>query len=475
MNNSNKIVISMDARETTELPNALYLIENKAPLPDFFQGLEAQIALLGDEQGKAGCYYLTVCDVGSKNRSYFAALVRLPGQEDSKQARWSLAEAYQVLPAGDYRLETEIAEEKQITQLLLGWLMAGYQYTLATSAAEASVKRLVIDKRLSSEIAYQQFQAVEKVRDLINMPPNILTPEALAEALVSLAKQYDAEHQVISGQQLLIENYPAIHAVGRAADTDHQAPRLAELLWGDVSHPKVTLIGKGVCFDSGGLDIKPTSGMRMMKKDMGGAAHVIGLAQLVMAYKLPVRLQVLIPAVENAISADAFRPGDVIHSRLGKTIEIDNTDAEGRLILIDALAKAVENQPEIIIDFATLTGASRIATGTEVPSFFSRSRSIRNQLIDIGEEEDDLIWPLPLHTPYMHELQTPIADLKNSGSSYAGAITAALFLAEFVPEDIDWVHIDCMAYNLRARPGKPVGGEAMGLMTMFTYLQKRFG
>jgi leucyl aminopeptidase len=473
MNNSNKIVISMDERKETESLNMLYLIDNEASLPDFFQKLTAPMKLLGDEEGKAGCYFLPNCN--DNERSHYLALVRLPKAGDVPLAKWSLAEAYEKLPAGDYQLRTIIDDESQITALLLGWLMAGYSYTLAANNDNSSVKRLVVDDSLSLVRASQQYQAVAKVRDLINMPPNILTPESLADALVAVANQYDAEHQVITGQQLLVQNYPSIHAVGRAADTEHQAPRLAELLWGDPLHPKVTLVGKGVCFDSGGLDIKSAVGMRAMKKDMGGAAHVLGLAQLIMESALPVRLQVLIPAVENAISGDAFRPGDVINTRLGKTIEIDNTDAEGRLILIDALAKAVESQPEIIIDFATLTGASRVATGTEVPSFFSRSKHIRNQLVDIGEEQDDLIWPLPLHKPYMHELQTAIADLKNSGSGYAGAITAALFLAEFVPEDIDWVHIDCMAYNLRARPGKPIGGEAMGMMTMFTYLQNRFG
>ena len=252
-------------------------------------------------------------------------------------------------------------------------------------------------------------------------------------------------------------------------------PRLIEFIWGNPQHPRVSLIGKGVSFDSGGLDIKSAQGMRLMKKDMGGAAHVAGIALAVMRLKLPIQLQVLIPAVENAISGDAFRPGDVLTSRSGKTIEIDNTDAEGRLILCDAITKAVENKPDLLIDFATLTGAARVALGTEVPAFFTNDDSSAADLMQASEAVNDPIWQLPLHQSYRYMLNSDIADIVNSAASgYGGAITAALYLKEFVPAETKWIHIDVMAYNMRARAGRPKGGEAMGLRAVVEFLQKRY-
>ena len=275
------------------------------------------------------------------------------------------------------------------------------------------------------------------------------------------------------GDDLLTANLPTIHAVGRASTN---APRLIDLRWGKDNDPRVTLIGKGVCFDSGGLDIKPSTGMRYMKQDMGGAAHVLGIARLVMSQKLPVRLRVLVPAVENAIAGNAFRPGDIIRSRKGTTIEIDNTDAEGRLVLCDALALACETDPGLIIDFATLTGAARTALGTDVPALFCNDDALADDLVDAARRVADPIWRMPLHQPYRKMLDSRVADVANSsGLPYAGAITAALFLEAFVTPGTPWAHFDLMAWNLSTGPGRPEGGEAMGLRAVYAHLANRFG
>ena len=274
------------------------------------------------------------------------------------------------------------------------------------------------------------------------------------------------------GDDLLKANFPAIHMVGRAAEN---SPRLLSLSWGDANHPRVTLIGKGVCFDSGGLDIKPSAGMRLMKKDMGGAAHVLGLAMWIMANQLPIRLEVLIPAVENSIGPNAFKPGDILTMRNGLTVEIDNTDAEGRLILADVLVKAEEARPELIIDFATLTGAARVAVGTEMAAMFTNDEGLALSLTEASREVADPLWRLPLFAPYETMLDSNVADLANaSASSYAGAITAALFLQRFISPATSWVHFDIMAWNVSSKPGKPEGGEAMGIRAIAHYLQKKY-
>ena len=315
-------------------------------------------------------------------------------------------------------------------------------------------------------------EAITLVRDLINTPAEDMMPEQLAAAVLALGQTFNADVTQIIGDDLLRQNYPVIHIVGRAST---HAPRLIDLRWGDPTHPKLTLIGKGVCFDSGGLDLKPANGMRLMKKDMGGAAHAIGLAQLIMSTGLPVRLRLLVAAVENAVSGNAFRPGDVVRSRQGISIEIDNTDAEGRLILCDALADAATDQPDLMVDFATLTGAARVAVGTEVPAFFTTSDALAQALMDAAVQQHDPIWRLPLHRPYRQMLDSKIADIANSASSpFGGAITAALFLQEFVPDSLHWVHFDLMAWNNRNRPGRPEGGEAMGLRAVFECLQQRY-
>jgi len=310
------------------------------------------------------------------------------------------------------------------------------------------------------------------VRDLINTPANDMLPSHLASAAEDVAREFGARATTTVGDDLA-KGFPMIHAVGRAS-TD--APRLIDLVWGDPAHPKVTLVGKGVCFDSGGLDLKPANGMRLMKKDMGGAAHALGLARLVMANALPVRLRVLIPAVENAVAGNAFRPGDVIRARSGTTVEIDNTDAEGRLVLCDALSLACEEKPAALIDYSTLTGAARTALGTELPALFANDDALAVGIESAGRACADLVWRLPLHAPYKKMLDSKIADFANGSSSpYAGAIVAALFLETFVAAGVPWAHFDIMAWNTASQPGRPEGGEAMGLRAVYAMLAERFG
>ena len=287
-----------------------------------------------------------------------------------------------------------------------------------------------------------------------------------------MAEAHGAELEVVSGDALLEANFPTIHAVGRAS---HRAPRLIELQWGDASHPQLTLVGKGVCFDTGGLDLKPADGMRNMKKDMGGAAHALALAGLIMDQQLPVRLSLLIPAVENAVGPNAMRPGEVITTRPGISVEVDNTDAEGRLILCDALAYASESQPDLLIDFATLTGAARVALGPDLPALFSNDNGVAQGWLDAGEQLRDPVWRMPLWRPYLRYLNSHVADMANAGSRMAGAVTAALYLERFVAPGLSWAHLDVYAWNDVDRPGRPAGGEALGLRSAWAMLKARFG
>ncbi|MNU97026.1 putative cytosol aminopeptidase [compost metagenome] len=297
-------------------------------------------------------------------------------------------------------------------------------------------------------------------------------PQQLEDAARELVNTHGGELEVIAGDELLELNFPTIHAVGRAS---HRAPRLIVLRWGKEDAPHLALVGKGVCFDTGGLDLKPADGMRNMKKDMGGAAHALALAGLVMAQQLPVRLTLIVPAVENAVGPDAFRPGEVITTRKGITVEIDNTDAEGRLILCDALTYASEQQPEAIIDFATLTGAARIALGPDLPALFSNNDELANQWLQAGDATRDPLWRMPLWRPYLRYLNSGIADLANSGSRMAGSVTAALYLERFINEGQVWAHLDVYAWNDGERPGRPAGGEALALRSAWAMLKARYG
>lgn len=370
-----------------------------------------------------------------------------------------------VLPKNTYML----AEFHPLAAL--AWGMGAYQFTKYKTPSK-KISQLLLPKDKDSQFIIQQLKAIYFIRDLINTPTEEMGPKELGDAASKITKEFDAECHQIIGDDLLTHNYPLIHAVGRASTNP---PRLIDLQWGEKTHPKITLVGKGVCFDSGGLDIKNAQGMALMKKDMGGAAHVLGLAYLIMSANLPIRLRVLIPAVENVISGNAYRPGDVIKTRKGLTVEIGNTDAEGRLVLADALTEACSDQPNLILDIATLTGAAKVALGTELPALFTDDDNLADGLISASQNVQDPIWRMPLHKPYKKLLDSSIADINNAGNSgYAGAITAALFLKEFVSEKTSWAHFDIMAWNISSTPSHPEGGEAVGLRAIYQYLENRF-
>jgi leucyl aminopeptidase len=383
---------------------------------------------------------------------------------------WCLAKLAEALPEGSYRLA-----EVDPGPAALGWLLGQHRFKAYKSKNEDDRGPRVLLTRDAAGIepTVRLAEATALVRDMIDTPAADLGPAELETAAQSLAKQCGAKVEVTSGDALE-QGYPMIAAVGQGAVRD-RAPRLIELRWGKESAPKIAIVGKGVCFDSGGLDIKPASGMRLMKKDMGGAAHALALAKLVMGENLPVRLHLLIPAVENAVSAAAFRPGDVIDSRKGLKVEIDNTDAEGRLVLGDALAKASEEKPELIIDFATLTGAARIALGPDLPAMFANDDDLASNLEAGSKRVTDPIWRMPLWDGYEEMLKSDLADLSNAADSpMAGSVTAALFLRRFVPEGTPWAHFDTFAWRPSAKPGRPKGGDALGLRAAFAMLEQRF-
>ena len=379
---------------------------------------------------------------------------------------WWLASVANRLPAGDFVFDDGV-DAKSIEAGALGWCLAHYVFDRYKKSATTKKRRLVgLPKAACAEIK-RSANAAAKVRDLVNTPAEDMGPSDLQDAVEALAETYGATSETIVGEDLLDHNFPAIHAVGRAAATGRE-PRLIDLNWGPKDAPKLTLVGKGVCFDSGGLDIKPSAGMRTMKKDMGGAAHAIALAELIMASKLNVNLRLLISAVENSISASSYRPGDIIDTRKGLTVEIGNTDAEGRLVLCDALTLACEQAPDLLLDFATLTGAARVALGADLPATFTNRDDVWSALENSAATTQDPLWRMPLWPGYNKELSSPVADLSNVGDGgFAGAITAALYLQHFVEPNIAWVHIDVFAWNKKNRAGRPVGGEAQGLRAAF--------
>lgn len=382
---------------------------------------------------------------------------------------YQLAEVQEKLPAGAYRLQSQWTVEQR-SQASLGWGLSCYNFDRYRKSRKETTT-LELDDDLA-EITRRLLTAQCLVRDLVNTPTEDMGPEQLAAAMKIQADELGAHMSVIQGNELLNQNFPAIHAVGRASDRE---PRLLKMEWGHNDQPLVVLCGKGVCFDTGGLNLKPGTGMLIMKKDMGGAAHVIALARLIIEARLPIRLKVLIPAVENSVAGNAYRPGDIISTRKGLTVEVGNTDAEGRIVLADALALACEYKPDLVMDFATLTGAARVAMGTDLPPIFSNDILIANDLVAVGDAHEDPLWALPLYQPYKDLIKSPIADISNVGkTTYGGCITAALFLEHFVTPETDWVHIDTYAWNLSARPGRPIGGEALGLRASFNYLKKRY-
>lgn len=382
---------------------------------------------------------------------------------------YALSALPQSLPAGDYRLDgAGLALDPQ--RAALGWGLGSYRFTRYRKPSREP-SQLVVD-RSSMRAILPRLDAIALVRDLINTPTQDMGPAELAAEVESLARTHRARYRDWIGDALLKANFPTIHTVGRGS---HRAPRLAELTWGRAGDPHLVLIGKGVCFDTGGLNLKTGDGMRWMKKDMGGAAHAIALAGLIMQMKMRVRLTLLVPAVENAVSGNSYRPGEVIRTRAGITVEVDNTDAEGRLVLCDALAYATERKPDLIVDFATLTGAARVALGPELPALFANRDDLAGSILGAGFSEADPLWRMPLWTPYASMLDSRIADIANSGQSrHAGAITAALYLQRFVPDAVAWAHLDVYAWSDTDRPGRPQGGEAQGLRAFFAFLQERY-
>jgi len=384
---------------------------------------------------------------------------------------WDTGALAKALPSGTYALAGDITDA-EAESAMLGWLLGSYEFDRYKTQAPAPAI-LETPPTIDSTRVIAISDAARLARDLINTPANDMGPSALAQAAKALATQFNATCNITEGDDLLAHNYPAIHAVGRAAS---DPPRLIEITWGNPAHPTVALVGKGVCFDSGGLDIKGAAGMKLMKKDMGGAAHVLAIAHCIMALQMNIHLKVLVPAVENAISGNAMRPLDVVDTRAGITIEIGNTDAEGRVILADALCRAGEAKPELIIDFATLTGAARVALGTELPALFCNDDACADAILAAGTRTTDPLWRMPLWPGYRKMIEGKVADITNSPEGgYAGAITAALFLERFVPAGTQWAHIDVMAWNVASKPGRPEGGEAMGLRAFTDMLLTRYG
>jgi leucyl aminopeptidase len=393
------------------------------------------------------------------------------GESSEAGAMWALAGLPDALPEGSYCLET-VPDGADPSRLALGWALATYAFT-RYRAKKAAASALVWPQGADRDRVERLARAVFLARDLANTPAGDLGPAELAAEAVRVAKVAGARHRVIVGGDLLAENYPMIHAVGRAAA---QPPRLVDIVWGEATAPKVTLVGKGVCFDSGGLDLKTASGMRLMKKDMAGAAIVLGLAQAIMDANLGVRLRVLLPLVENAVAGNAMHPLDIVRTRKGLTVEIGNTDAEGRLILCDALAEAATEKPALLVDMATLTGAARVALGPELAALFCNDDALAEALLAAAKAEDDPLWRMPLWRPYRKMIDSKIADLNNvSESPHAGAVTAALYLQEFVEPDVPWAHLDVMAWNPQSRPGRPEGAEATALRALYAYIAERFG
>lgn len=383
---------------------------------------------------------------------------------------WALAKLGGRLPEGKYRLAGASAKDA-----LFSWLIPQHEFDQYKKLPDRQGPSILLVKDEIAQVdeAVRQAEATALVRDMVNTPAADMGPNKLEDIVEKLSEAHGADLKVTRGDTLE-KHFPMIHGVGKAAMREH-APRLIELKWGNSDHPKIAIVGKGVTFDSGGLSMKSPAGMLIMKKDMGGAAHAIALAKIIMEAKLPVQLHLLVPAVENSVDGRALRPGDVLNSRKGLTVEVGNTDAEGRLVLGDALTLAGEDEPELIIDFATLTGAARVALGPDMPALFCSDDEMASGLLNSGEEVDDPLWRMPLWARYEYRLKSPIADTNNVATgSFAGCITAALFLKKFVPSDIPWAHFDTYAWRPASKAGRPKGGEALGLRASWNYLKTRY-
>lgn len=448
------------------------IVINAVPVATFDDWLAAQsdahrawIKASGFE-GKRGRHILLPGEDGGVGNVVIA-------YEDDAKAVWDFAALSGELPVGEYALGTDVTNKEDLVEkAVLGLYLGGYRFERYRKG-DGKHPSFVRPDGVAADRAENVARGIALARDLINVPANDMGPTDLAEAATRLAEEFDAKITTIVGEDLQKRNFPAIYAVGKGSDRD---PRLIDMHWGDEKAPRVTLVGKGVCFDTGGYDLKPASNMLLMKKDMGGAAQVLGLARMIMNANLPVRLRVLIPAVENSVSGNAFRPSDIINTRKGLTVEVGNTDAEGRLVLSDALAEAVSDDPEILLDFATLTGAARVALGLGLPALFCNNDDLANSLQQTGMEIGDPVWRLPLWDEYRPLLESKVADTNNiSSAPYGGAITAALFLDRFAEGAKAWAHIDLMAWNVSASAGRPVGGEAQGIRAAFKVIADRYG
>jgi leucyl aminopeptidase len=426
--------------------------------------------------GEPGSFFL----VPDKNGRLARVLLVLPDAFDGRDAGyggtpsgghlWTWACLPARLPVATYRIESELSPASA-TEAALGWALGSYGF-LRYGVTAPTFAQLAWPKGADRAEVERTWKATYLVRDLVTTPASDMGPEELAQAATDAVRPHGARVATIVGDKLLDRNYPMIHAVGRAST---RAPRLVDITWGDRRARRVTLVGKGVCFDTGGLDLKPSSGMKMMKKDMAGAAQALALGTMIMAAGLDVRLRILLPLVENSVAGNAFRPLDVLKTRKGITVEVGNTDAEGRLIMADALTEADGEEPELLCDFSTLTGAARTALGTELPALFSNNRALSQDIQRGGEDACDPVWTLPLWQPYRDKLSSKVAALNNiSEGPYAGAITAALFLSEFVSPKTPWAHLDFMGWNDSSRPGRPEGGEAQGMRGFYRAIARRF-
>ncbi|MES0880398.1 leucyl aminopeptidase family protein [Roseibium sp. SCP14] len=439
----------------------------QAGLPEVLAGLGEAAASwceVHDFTGKASTHQL----VPGLNGEGAAVLFGV--EESGLSHPFALGGLAKSLPAGDYSLADDFPDQEQAA---LGFALSAYRFERYVTPSGKS-RRLAVSDDVDLGRIGVILDGVQLARDLINTPANDMGPEDLARAIEELFAANGGTGRVVVGKDLLTENFPMVHAVGRASS---RAPRLADYTWGEEDAPKVTLVGKGVIFDTGGLNLKPGSSMALMKKDMGGAANVLGLASMIMAAKLPVRLRVIVPCVENAVSGNSFRPGDILQSRKGLSVEIGNTDAEGRLVLGDALALADEESPELLVDMATLTGAARVALGPDLPPFYTDDEELAEDIAVMAEAATDPLWRMPLWQPYMKYLDSKIADINHintTGAGFAGSVTAALFLSRFVENAQSWVHFDIFGWTPAEKPGKPSGGEAQGIRCLFDLISDRF-
>ncbi len=399
-----------------------------------------------------------------------AVLLALGGEEPTPGVLLQLGSLPAALPEGAYALE---GFPGSADDAALAWLMGAYSFRRYLTQEPRKPRKLVLPEGVNRAAMLHKAQAIWFARELINLPANDCGPGDLAAALRDLGETFGASVSVIAGEKLLTENFPLVHAVGRASTRE---PCLADLTWGDPSHPKVTLVGKGICFDTGGLNIKPSQSMALMKKDMAGAASAMALGAMIMAENLPVRLRIIVPAADNNISGSAFRPGDIIGSRAGLTVEIGNTDAEGRLVLADALALADEEAPGLLIDLATLTGAARAALGPDLPPFYTEDESLAASLYAAGQHVGDPLWRMPFWAPYGAYLKSKVADVNHiANNAFAGSITAAMFLKRFVKNAKRYVHLDIYGWVPRAAPAKPAGGEPQGVRALFEIIRNESG